>query len=44
MLLDRGSLGDAERARKLLEKAIEIYQEIGMPRHVELAAQLLERS
>jgi hypothetical protein len=41
MLLDSGAAGDAERARKLLEEATTIYREIGMPRHVELAEQLL---
>jgi DNA-binding SARP family transcriptional activator len=41
MLLDRNARGDAKRARALLEEAIPVYRQIGMPRHEELARQLL---
>jgi tetratricopeptide (TPR) repeat protein len=41
MLLDRDQPGDPERARELAEDAIERYQRIGMPRHVQRSAGLL---
>jgi hypothetical protein len=41
MLLDRDAPGDAARARRYLDEAIAIYRQIGMPKHVELAAGLL---
>ena len=37
MLLDRGKPGDGEKARELLTEAVELYREIGMPKHLELA-------
>jgi len=37
MLAERDAPGDRDRARELLERALEIYTTIGMPRHVELA-------
>ena len=43
MLLDRNQAGDKEKATTLLNEAIEMYKEIGMPRHVELAEELLGR-
>jgi tetratricopeptide (TPR) repeat protein len=43
MLLDRDAPGDAARARRYLDEAIVIYRQIGMPKHVELAAGLLQR-
>jgi TolB-like protein/Tfp pilus assembly protein PilF len=36
MLLARGGTGDRERARQLLAEARAGYEEIGMPRHVEM--------
>ena len=44
MLIERGAPGDAERARQLLGEAIEMYRTIGMPRHIELAEQVLARA
>jgi hypothetical protein len=41
MLLDRAAPGDRARARALLAEALESYQQIGMPRHSELAQELL---
>jgi tetratricopeptide (TPR) repeat protein len=40
MLIERDLPGDRENARKLLEEAIEAYQMIGMPKHLELAQQM----
>ena len=42
MLLDRDAPGDREKARTLLEEAIEMYRPIGMPKHVEIAERMLE--
>ncbi len=44
MLLDRNASQDRERARGLLDAALEGYTQIGMPRHVEIAKALLDRS
>ena len=44
MLLDRNQPGDDEKARTLLNEAVEMYGAIGMPKHVELAKQLLART
>ena len=41
MLLDRRQPGDEDRARELLDEAILMYQEIGMPRHLEMAREML---
>jgi len=41
MLLDRTAVGDRDRARTLLGEAVETYGAIGMPRHVEMANELL---
>ena len=41
MLLDRNASGDADRARTLLDEAIEMYELLQMPRHVEMAKELL---
>jgi hypothetical protein len=38
MLLTRGSAGDVEKARGLLEQAIEEYRELGMESHAVRAA------
>ena len=44
MLVDRNAAGDRERARELLDTALAVYREIGMPRHVETAEELLKES
>ena len=41
MLLDRGQPGDEDRARELLDEATVMYEEIGMPRHLEMAREML---
>ena len=41
MLLDRDQHGDREKARGFLEEAIAQFREIGMPKHLELAEELL---
>ncbi len=41
MLIDRGRPDDKERARALLEEAIPMYGKIGMPKHVEMAEEML---
>jgi tetratricopeptide (TPR) repeat protein len=41
MLLERNAPGDREKARTLLEEAIEMYRRIGMPKHIEIAEALL---
>ena len=41
MLLDRDAPGDRDRAQTLLSEAIEMYQTIGMPKHVEIAERML---
>ena len=41
MLLDRDEPGDREKARELLTEAIDLYREIGMPKHLEWAEELL---
>ena len=33
--------GDREKARELLTEAIDLYREIGMPKHLEMAEELL---
>jgi tetratricopeptide (TPR) repeat protein len=43
MLLDRAAAGDREKAQPLLREALESYQRIGMPRHVDLTQTLLAR-
>ena len=40
MLLDRGQPDDEDRARELLDEAIVMYEEIGMPRHLEMAREM----
>jgi class 3 adenylate cyclase/tetratricopeptide (TPR) repeat protein len=44
MLTDRGAAGDMQRARADLEAAQQLYEVTGMPRHIELARGLLDRS
>ena len=41
MLLDRDAPGDREKARGLVDEAIELYRTIGMRKHVELAEKML---
>jgi hypothetical protein len=41
MLLDRNAPGDREKARQLLTEAIGMYQQLGMPKHMELAESML---
>ncbi len=43
MLLDRDGPGDRDRVRVLLEEAVAGYEELGFPRHRELAEALLRR-
>ena len=42
MLLERGTDEDRDRARLLLQKALALYEELGMPRHRAIATELLE--
>ena len=42
MLLDRNAAGDRDKARTMLGEAVETYGAIGMPRHVEMARELLK--
>ncbi len=44
MLLDRNASQDCERARGLLNAALDGYTRIGMPRHAEITRALLHRS
>ena len=41
MLIDRDGPGDNEQARTLLDEAIEIYGQLGMPRHLDMAKEML---
>ena len=41
MLIDRAGPGDKEKARTLLDEAIALYGQLGMPRHLEMARELL---
>jgi len=43
MLIDRAAPGDREKAQTLLREALESYQRVGMPRHVDLTQTLLAR-
>jgi tetratricopeptide (TPR) repeat protein len=42
MLIDRGVSKDREKARTLLNEALESYERIGMPRHIEMTQSLLD--
>ena len=42
MLLDRNASGDRDQARTMLGEAVEMYGQIGMPRHVKLAKDMLK--
>lgn len=41
MLIDRNAPGDRDKARQLLTEAIAMYRDIGMPKHLEMAQELL---
>ena len=41
MLLDRNGAGDKDKARTLLDEAIEMYGTLGMPRHLDMAKGML---
>ena len=41
---DHDAAGDHARARELLTEAIAMYMKIGMPKHVEMAEELLAGS
>jgi hypothetical protein len=42
-LIDRGVSKDREKARTLLNEALESYERIGMPRHIEMTQTILAR-
>jgi hypothetical protein len=42
MLIERDEPGDRERARQLLEEALDTYREVGTVRHVEMTEALLK--
>ena len=41
MLLDRNAPGDRDKARTMLGEAVTMYEQIGMPRHVEMSREML---
>jgi hypothetical protein len=43
MLMDRAASGDRVQAQMLLNEALEIYTQIGMPRHIQMTQALLGR-
>jgi hypothetical protein len=42
MLIDRAAPGDREEAQTLVSEALEIYTQVGMPRHIEMTHALLD--
>jgi tetratricopeptide (TPR) repeat protein len=44
MLVDRAAQGDRKKANALLNEALESYERIGMPRHIEMTRTLLGRT
>ena len=42
MLLDLNAPGERDKARTLLGEAVAMYEQIGMPRHVEMAKERLK--
>jgi tetratricopeptide (TPR) repeat protein len=44
MLIDRAASGDREKARTLLNEALQTYTDIGMPRHILIAKALMQRA
>jgi tetratricopeptide (TPR) repeat protein len=43
MLIDRDSPTDRKKAQRLLSEALESYQRVGMPRHIEMTQALLDK-
>jgi len=43
MLIERNETGDKEKARTLLTEAIAMFSKIGMPKHLEMAEELLAK-
>jgi tetratricopeptide (TPR) repeat protein len=43
MLIERDGPDDRKKARTLLNEAIQMYNEIGMPKHLEMAEELMRR-
>ncbi len=41
MLIDRDGPSDRDKAFRLLTEAVAMYQEIGMPKHLEMAEGML---
>jgi tetratricopeptide (TPR) repeat protein len=44
MLIDRSGVGDRDKAQTLLNEALQSYERIGMPRHIEMTQILLARA
>jgi tetratricopeptide (TPR) repeat protein len=44
MLIDRSGVGDRDKAQTLLNEALQSYERIGMPRHIEMTQALLDRA
>ncbi len=44
MLIDRDAPGDRDKAFRLLTEAVAMYREIGMPKHLEMAEELLRET
>ena len=44
MLMDRAAAGDRKKVQTLLDRALEIYTSIGMPRHIEMIQALRNRT
>ena len=44
MLLERDGPGDRDEATRMATEAVDLYRRMGMPRHLELAAGLLDGS
>ena len=42
MLLERNASGDRDTARTMLGEAVEMYQEIGLPKHIQMAEEMLK--
>jgi hypothetical protein len=43
MLIQRAASGDKDKAQNLLVEAIDMYRTIGMPKHLVMAHDLLEK-
>ncbi|RJP20710.1 MAG: hypothetical protein C4520_11175 [Candidatus Abyssobacteria bacterium SURF_5] len=43
MLIERNASGDKEKARALLSEAVQMYGTIGMPKHLEIAEELMKK-